>query len=89
MRIRDDDAMTERDEQAKLHDEENRAEFAIRREEAAMADDERRLEREMEDYDKREEEAKRHIEAELRKEHWGHEPERRPSWEEEQPHSDQ
>jgi len=77
--------MTERDEQAKLHDEENRAEFAIRREEADIAAEERELKRRMEEFEKAEEHAKRSIEDELRKEHWGHEPERRPSWEEQSP----
>lgn len=74
--------MTERDEQAKLHDEENRAEFATRRQEAAMAGEERRLEHEMEDLEKAQTHAKRQIEAEVREEHWGHEPERPLSWEE-------
>jgi len=77
--------MSERDEQAKLHDEENRAEFAIRREEAEMAAEEHRLERKMEDFEKAEAQAKRNIEAELRDEHWGHEPEHRLSWEEPSP----
>jgi len=74
--------MSERDEQAHLHDEENRAKLAIRREEAAMAAEARRLEREMEDFEKHEAQAKRNIEDELRREHWGHEPEHPPSWEE-------
>ena len=74
--------MTERDEQAQLHDEENRAEFAIRREEAAMAAEEGRLEHQLEDVERAEAQAKQRIAAELREEHWGHEPERRLSWEE-------
>ena len=74
--------MTERDEQAKLHDQENRADFAIRREEAAMDVEARRLEQQMKEFEQEEAQAKRDIEAELRKEHWGHDPERRLSWEE-------
>ena len=72
--------MAEREEPAQLRDEENREEFAIRREEAHLAAQERELEVEMKDFEDAEEQAKRQIEGEWRNEHHGHEPERQPAW---------
>jgi len=72
--------MPDRDEQAHLHNEENRAEFAIRKSKAQLAAEERRLELEMEEFEKAEEQTKRRIEGEWRREHQGHEPERPPAW---------
>jgi hypothetical protein len=46
-----------------------------------LDDERRRLEREMADFEKGEEQTKREIEAELRREHWGLEPERPLDWE--------
>ena len=77
--------MHDRDELARLEDEENRAEFAIRREEEAMAAEEQRLEQEMKDFEAAEERTKKAIEAELREEHWGHDPPRPPAWRERPP----
>ena len=74
--------MLEREDAARLHDEENRAGFAIRRREKAMAAEEREMERAMEAFEEDADQIKRHIEAEWRKEHWGHEPPRPPAWEE-------
>ncbi len=68
------------EERARLRDEEHQAEFAIRREEASMAAEERELEREMSTFEEDEERTKRKIEAEWRKEHSGHDPERPPAW---------
>ncbi len=72
--------MDERDELARLQDEENRDEFAIRKAEQRMASEEQEMEREMKDFEEEEERSERQIEEELRQEHWGHEPERRPAW---------
>jgi hypothetical protein len=72
--------MVERDEPAHLRDEQNRAEFAIRREEAQLATGERELEHEMKDFEHAEEQAKQEIEGEWRREHDGHDPERPPAW---------
>ncbi|MGZ6670203.1 MAG: hypothetical protein ACXVH3_36715 [Solirubrobacteraceae bacterium] len=72
--------MVERDELAHLRDEENRAEFATRRAQARLAAEERELEHEMTDFEHAEEEAKKEIEGEWRREHQGHEPERPPAW---------
>jgi len=46
-----------------------------------MAAEEREMERAMRAFDKDAVRAKRLIEAEWRREHWGHEPERPPAWE--------
>jgi hypothetical protein len=64
-----------------LHDEENRAEFAIRRAELKMEAEEREMERAMRAFEEDADQAKRFIEAEWRREHWGHEPQRPPAWE--------
>ena len=59
----------ERNDRARLHDEELRAEFAIRRRLAAMAADEREMERAMKAFEEDADQAKRYIEAEWRTEH--------------------
>ncbi len=64
-----------------MHDEENRAEFAIRHEEERMAEVERALERELKEFEKDEEQTKRRIMDQWRREHWGREPEHPPTWE--------
>ncbi len=45
-----------------------------------MTAEEREMERAMKAFEEDADQAKRYIEAEWRKEHWGHEPERAPSW---------
>ena len=70
-----------RDDIARLHDEENRAEFAIRRTELEMEAEEREMNRAMRAFEQDADQAKRFIKAEWRREHWGHEPERPPAWE--------
>jgi hypothetical protein len=72
--------MDERDQQARRHDEENREQFAIRKEERELAAEERELERELADFETSKERAKLDIETEWRAEHAGHEPERPPAW---------
>jgi hypothetical protein len=71
----------EPDDIARLRDEENREELAIRKDLNAMAAEEREMERAMEAFEDDADQAKRQIEAELRKEHWGRTPERPPGWE--------
>jgi len=73
--------MPEREDRARLHDEDVRARFAIRRGLTAMAAEEREMERAMKAFEDDADQAKRYIEAEWRREHWGHEPERPPAWE--------
>jgi len=46
-----------------------------------MDAEEREMERAMRAFEEDADQAKRYIEAEWRREHWGHEPERRPAWE--------
>jgi hypothetical protein len=72
--------MLSEEERARLRDEENQAEFAIRREEASMAAAERELQRQLDSFDDDEERTKREIEAEWRREHSGRDPERPPAW---------
>jgi hypothetical protein len=69
-----------RDELARVRDEANRAEFAIRREEQRMTEVERALEREMQAFEADELETERRIDAWRRREHWGHQPERPSAW---------
>jgi len=57
------------------------ARFAIRRGLSAMEAEEREMERAMRAFEEDADQAKRYIEAEWRREHWGHKPERPPSWE--------
>ena len=73
--------MLTREQRARLHDEENRSQFAIRREERKMEAVEEARERELKAFERDEEETKARISAEWRREHWGRIPERPPSWE--------
>lgn len=61
-------------------DEGDRELFAIRREERELVAEERELERGLEALEEDEHRVERQIDAEWRKEHWGHEPEHPPSW---------
>ena len=72
--------MDERDERARWRAEEVGDELAIRKEERRMSREERRLEREGKESEDAQERAEKEIEEELRREHWGHEPERPPVW---------
>jgi hypothetical protein len=72
--------MDEPDEIDRSRAEEVGDELAIRKEERRMARDERDLEREMKEFEGAEERAEKQIEEELRREHWGHDPERPPVW---------
>jgi hypothetical protein len=74
-------SMSEREDKARLHDQENREEVAIRRRLNAMAAEEREMELAMKAFEEDADQAKRFIKAEWRREHWGHEPERPPAWE--------
>jgi hypothetical protein len=73
--------MAERDEIARLRDEESRAQSAMRRRLSAMAEEEREMERAIRAFEKDADQAKRFIKDEWRREHWGHDPERPPAWE--------
>jgi hypothetical protein len=72
--------VAEREDIARRHDEERRAQAAIRRTLSAMAAEEREMERAMKAFEEDADQAKRFIAAEWRREHWGHEPERPPAW---------
>jgi len=72
--------MDDRDEMRRLRAEEIGDELAIRKEEQRIAGEERDLEREMKEFQDAEERAEKQIEEEMRREHWGREPERRPVW---------
>ena len=74
-------SMAEPIDRASIHDEEIRAQFAIRRRLSAMAAEEREMERAMKAFEEDADQAKRYIKAEWRREHWGHEPEHPPAWE--------
>jgi len=74
-------SMAEREDTARAHDEEIRARFEIRKSLHAMEAEEREMERAMKEFEDDADQAKRYIEAEWRREHWGHEPERPPAWE--------
>jgi hypothetical protein len=73
---RDDD----RDEEARLRSQEHHAEFAIQREAQALAKQARRLADEMATLIVDEERTEADIEAEIRTEHWGRDPERPLAW---------
>ena len=73
--------MAQRVDRAPVHDEEIRAQFAIRRRLSAMAAEEREMERAMKAFEEDADQAKRFIEAEWRRESWGHDPQRPPAWE--------
>ena len=72
--------MDERDKLDRLPGNEVDEELAIGKEERQMAHEERELEREMRELEDAEEGAQKEIEEELRREHWGHEPERPLRW---------
>jgi hypothetical protein len=74
-------SMPTREELARLHDEETRSELATERALSAMAAEELEMERAMKAFEEDADQAKRFIEAEWRREHWGHDPERRAAWE--------
>ncbi len=73
--------MLEGEDTGRPHDAQIRARFAIRRGLSAMEAEEREMERAMKAFEEDADQAKRYIEAEWRREHWGHKPERPPSWE--------
>ncbi len=62
--------MTESDEIARLHDEENRAQFAINKKEHEMEAVERAMERELKAFEEDERAAVRRIDEERRREHF-------------------
>ena len=74
-------SMREREDTSRLHDEGIRAQSAMRRRLSAMEAEEREMERAMRAFEEDADQAKRFIKAEWRREHWGHDPERRPAWE--------
>jgi len=77
--------MTDLPKQSRLRADEVSAELEIHRIERAVAAEEHRLDRQLEHLGEAEGAAKRDIEAELRREHWGLEPERPLAWEEHPP----
>jgi len=72
--------MADSDELARLRNEEHRLEFAVRKSAREMDAVERTLERRLREFEHDEAETKHALEAEFRREHLGHEPERPPSW---------
>jgi len=78
--LREDRGVAERDEMARSRAEEIGDELAIRKQEQRMSGEERDMEGEMKEFQDAEERAEKQIEDELRREHWGHEPERPPVW---------
>jgi hypothetical protein len=72
--------MADRDEMARLRDEEHRLEFAVRKSEREMDAVERALERRLREFEHDEADTKRSLESELRRAHLGREPERPPRW---------
>lgn len=72
--------MNEDDQRARRRDEEDRESFAIRREEREMAAEIKRLQREEDVVQEDVERAERTIDADLRVEGWGRDPERLPFW---------
>jgi hypothetical protein len=73
--------MAAREDRSTNHDEEIRGRSAIRTSLSAMEAEEREMERAMRAFEEDADQAKRYIEAEWRREHWGHDPERPPAWE--------
>jgi hypothetical protein len=65
---------------AQLRDERDRELFAIRRETKRLAREEAELEVELGDLAEGQDDAKRDIEEEWRREHWGHDPDPPPAW---------
>lgn len=80
--------MPERDNLARLHEEESRERSAIRKRLSAMAEEEREMERSMKAFEEDADQAKRFIRDEWRREHWGHDPERVPEWEVRESHGE-
>jgi hypothetical protein len=78
--VADHRCMADRDRLARLRDEQHRLEFAVLKEAREMDAVERALERRLKQFEHDELETKRSIEAEWRREHQGHEPERPPRW---------
>jgi hypothetical protein len=72
--------MSTRDDKARQHAEQHRAEVAIRRIESAMEAEEREMERAMRAFEEDADQAKRFIRDEWRREQFGHEL-RPPAWE--------
>jgi hypothetical protein len=72
--------MDERDNLDRLRASEVGEELAIGKAQRNMAHQERELEREMRELEDAEEGAEKEIEEELRREHWGHDPERPLHW---------
>jgi hypothetical protein len=72
--------MNEHDKLDRLKGNEVGDELAIGKEERHMAREERELEREMRELERAEARAQKEIEEELRREHWGQEPERPLRW---------
>jgi hypothetical protein len=72
--------MNERDERDRWRAEEVGDELAINKAERRLAREQRRMEREGKEFQDAEDRAERAIEEELRREHWGHEPEPPPVW---------
>jgi hypothetical protein len=65
---------------ASAHYEEICGEFAIRNKLSAMAAEEREMEQAMSAFEEDADQAKRFIEAEWRREQWGHDLENPPAW---------
>jgi hypothetical protein len=72
--------MPQHDDSPRPHDDEMRERSAIRKALNAMEAEEREMERSMEAFEEDADQAKRFIEAEWRREHWGHNPEHSPGW---------
>jgi hypothetical protein len=64
----------------KLRDTHNRERFALRRAIAEMAAGERRLARAFDAFGRRLDLVEHDLDVELRREHWGQDPERPPAW---------
>jgi hypothetical protein len=67
-------------ELARLHDQEDRERFAIRREERRLETEVRALEHGLDELRAGVDRAEHTIEDEWRKEHWGRDPDRAPAW---------
>jgi hypothetical protein len=72
--------MNNPDDLVLLRAEEIGGELAIRKQERRMVREQREMERDVKALEEAEVRAEREIEAEWRREHWGHEPERHPAW---------
>jgi hypothetical protein len=67
-------------DRSRLRDENNRERFALRRAERRMDAGAKALEHELEAFGAHLEQVELRIEANVREEHWGHDPERPLSW---------